>query len=72
MMYKALIILGLIGIITFCGWLFWWPLLELFYGYISFDILVNDQFKLGSFIIGGIIFWICLFLLIKKGIKFII
>lgn len=69
---KIAIILGLLGLVTFCGWLFWWPLIELTYGYITLDTLIVDQFKTCGLIIGGIIFWVSLYLLIKKGVRLII
>ncbi len=72
MFLKIIIIISLIVITSFCGWLFFWPLVECYYGYITLEELVNNQFKFISCIIGGIIFLISLYLLIKQGIKFII
>lgn len=59
-MLKILtIILGVVlaAFVIFCGWLFFWPLLECWYAQ-SWDILLSDNHKFMSFIFGGIVFWI--------------
>ena len=68
---RLIAFLILIGLTSFCGWLFFWPLIESYYA-MSLVPLIGNELKLTSFIIGGIIFWISIILLIKKGMKLII
>jgi hypothetical protein len=60
---KRMVILP---IIIFSGWLFFWPLVECWYAQ-SLSVLIDDSFKLASFIIGGIIFWAADYYIIREN-----
>lgn len=58
-------------VVIFSGWFHIWPIVEAVYAN-DWSIIWETQRKLILFIVGGIIFYISLFLEVKHGVKMII
>jgi hypothetical protein len=56
----------LLSLVIFSGWLFFWPLTESWYAQ-SFYPVFSNQFKMFSFFIGAIVFWIGDYILVKNN-----
>lgn len=57
--------MALFAVVIFSGWLFFWPLVECWYAQ-DISLLLENEFKLISFLAGGAIFWVSDYMIFKE------